>query len=324
MDTTNRLPGGALKRAVLAASGPGQVDMLDATTLATALMGDAIAANLFLLGLAWQRGLVPLRLESLLQAIRLNGTAVAANIAAFAWGRAAAMDLAGVARQAGVALERPAPPTLDEMLATRVAHLRDYQGRGLARRYARRVAQVRAVEEQMFSGGTVLTEAVVRGLHRLMAVKDEYEVARLYTAPAFRASLQQQFEGPTKLRFHLAPPILARRDRHTGEVLKQDFGPWMMQVFRVLAPLRVLRGTWLDPFGRMAERRLERQVLAQYQEAIDVILQNLSPATLETSVALASFPDGISGYGRVKERTLRAWAAYSHEKLNIVRQRTHA
>ncbi len=320
MDSTNRLPGGALKRAVTAAAGAEQVDMLDATTLATALLGDAIAANLFLLGLAWQRGLVPLRLASLTQAIRLNGTAVAANIAAFAWGRAAAVDLPAVAQQAGVVLERPAPPTLDEMIATRVAHLQDYQGRALARRYAKRVAQVRAVEEQMFSGGTVLTETVARGLHRLMAVKDEYEVARLYTAPAFRRSLEQQFEGDYRLRFHLAPPLLAGRDRHGGEVQKRAFGPWMMQVFRVLAPLRVLRGTWLDPFGRMAERQLEREALAQYQAAIDLIMQRLTPATLETCVALAAYPDRISGFGRIKERTLREWAVYSHEKLNVLRE----
>jgi indolepyruvate ferredoxin oxidoreductase len=309
LDPSSRLPGGALRRSVVAAAGEGQVDQLDATGLATALMGDAIAANLFLLGFAWQRGLVPLRLESLQQAIRLNGTAVAANLAAFGWGRAAAVDPAEVARKAGVAPERTAPETLDALIATRTAHLRAYQGRRLARRYTKRVQQIRAVEELMFSGGTALTEAVARALPRLLAVKDEYEVARLYTQTAFRAALDQQFEGDYRLRFHLAPPVLARRDPRTGLPQKRAFGPWMMTAFRVLAPLRVLRGTWLDPFARRPERRLERQVLAEYEAALDLILQHLSPATLEHAVALAGSAERVAGFGHVRERSIQAWRA---------------
>ena len=319
MDTRHRLPAAALKRAITQAAGAEQVDMVDATGLATALLGDAIAANLFLLGLAWQRGLVPLRLESLLQAIRLNGTAVVANIAAFDWGRAAAEDLPAVAAQAGVAPERRSPPTLDEMIETRMTHLRAYQGRRLARRYARRVAAVRSAEEQMFSGGTVLTEAVACGLHRLMAVKDEYEVARLYTDQAFRKALSTQFEGQVRLRFHLAPPLLSRRNKTTGEIRKRAFGPWIMTAFRLLAPLRVLRGTALDPFARQAERRRERQSLADYEAALDAILQHLTPATLADAVALAAFPDRISGFGHVKERSLQEWDAFRHDKLSRIR-----
>jgi indolepyruvate ferredoxin oxidoreductase len=305
MDTSKILPGGALKRAVLAAAGAAQVDLIDATTLATALMGDAIAANLFLLGFAWQRGLIPLRHASLMTAITLNGTAVAANQQAFAWGRAAACDLSRVAGLAGVALERPAAPTLDDIIATRARHLRAYQGSRLARRYERRVAAVRAAEAMIFSGGTVLTEAVARGLHKAMAIKDEYEVARLYTAPAFREALEAQFEGASRLRFHLAPPLLAKRDARTGELQKRSFGPWMMTAFRLLAPLKILRGTWLDPFGHTEERRAERGWLATYEAMLDEVLAGLSPENLSRAVSLATLADRVRGFGHVKERNLR-------------------
>jgi indolepyruvate ferredoxin oxidoreductase len=320
LDSNSRLPAGALKRSVIQAAGASRVDLVDATTMATALMGDAIAANLFLLGFAWQSGLIPLRLDSLMTAIRLNGTAVAANQAAFAWGRAAAEDLPRVAGLAGVWLHRPAPPTLDEIIATRSAHLRDYQGRRLARRYERLVARVRAVEGPMFSGGTVLTEAVARGLHRLMAVKDEYEVARLYAAPEFHAALAAQFEGPHRLRFHLAVPLLARRDRRTGEQVKREYGAWMMTAFRVLAKLRVLRPTPFDPFGHTEERRAERRWLAEYEAMCDQIIVKLSPVTLTQSVALASIPDRIRGYGHVKVKSLREAETVRESGLERLRQ----
>jgi indolepyruvate ferredoxin oxidoreductase len=305
MEPTTTLPAGLLKRDLVQVAGAAQVDMIDATALAEALLGDAIASNLFLLGFAWQKGLVPLRHDSLMTAIRLNGTAVAANEAAFAWGRAAAIDPAKVAAAAGVSLTPPVPPTLDALIATREAHLRAYQSARYARRYSKRVARVREVEGHFFSGGTVLTEAVARGLHKLMAYKDEYEVARLHASPEFRKELESHFEGNTKLFFHLAPPGFAKRDPRTGHLQKQRFGGWMMSAFHLMAPMRILRGTWLDPFGRAAERKAERALIGEYEALVDEILQRLSPAKLAVAVELASLPQDIRGFGHVKERALR-------------------
>ena len=313
LDPLSALPVGELKRDVIATAGVGRVDLIDATALATALLGDAISANMFLLGFAWQKGLIPLSHDSLDTAITLNGTAVAANKAAFAWGRRAAVDLAGVADAAGVALAPAEPASLDELIASRAAHLTQYQSRRYARRYQRLVARVRAAEEAMFSGGTVLTEAVARGLHKLMAYKDEYEVARLYASASFRRNLESQFDGAAKLTFHLAPPLLARRDSRNGELQKRNFGAWMMTVFRVIAPLRLLRGTVLDPFGHTEERQAERALLVEYEQLVEDLLQRLSPRTLSLSVELASLPDNIRGFGHVKDRNIRTararWAA---------------
>ncbi len=320
MDTSKTLPGGALKRSIIAAAGEPQVDLVDATTLATALTGDAIGANLFLLGFAWQRGLIPLRHDSLMTAISLNGTAVASNQAAFAWGRAAACDLGRVAGLAGVSLERRVPPSLDEIIATRVKHLRAYQGARLARRYERRIGQVRAAEDMMFSGAGALTEAVARGLHKAMAIKDEYEVARLYTAPAFRTALNAQFQGIEGLRFHLAPPLLARRDPRTGELQKRTFGPWLMQAFRLLAPLKRLRGSWFDPFGHTEERRTERAWLATYESAINQMLQYLMPQNLAHCVEIAQLAERVRGFGHVKDRNLREVLPQLERELGRLRE----
>jgi indolepyruvate ferredoxin oxidoreductase len=195
--------------------------------------------------------------------------------------------------------------------------LRAYQNRRLARLYTRLVERVRGVEQAMFPGGTVLTEAVARGLHRVLAIKDEYEVARLYTAPAFRASLKAQFAETPKLIFHMAPPIMAKLDPVTGHARKRAFGPWMMTAFRVLAPMRVLRGTWLDPFAHTEERQAERRLIVEYEQAVHSILRYLSPKTLQPSVELALLPDQIRGFGHVKAANLRKaklrWAALSRE-----------
>ncbi|CAH2604478.1 Indolepyruvate ferredoxin oxidoreductase, alpha and beta subunits [Rhodovastum atsumiense] len=318
-DADARLPAADLRRAVIAAAGEDAVIQVNATTLATALVGDAIAANTFLLGFAWQKGLVPVGQEALLHAIALNGAAVAANTAAFIWGRAAAVDLKRVALAAGITLPPPAPPTLDEIIATREALLTDYQSHRLARRYLALVDRVREAEEQRFSGGTVLTEAVARGYARVLAAKDEWEVARLYVDPAFAATLAAQFGEYERLEFHLAPPFLGARDPHTGHLLKQSYGGWMMGVFRVLAALRFLRGTLFDPFARSAERRAERALITEYEETIEVILQELSPATLPVAVALASLPERIRGFGHVKERSMHEAATERSRLLERLR-----
>jgi indolepyruvate ferredoxin oxidoreductase len=306
LDTDTHLPAARLKHNIVDAAGGEKVDLVNATALATALLGDAIATNLFMLGYAFQKGLVPLTLDALFRAIELNGTAAEANKAAFTWGRCAGVDTLRVATAAGVQTEPPKPPTLDELIESRAAHLAGYQSRRTARRYRRLVERVRETEGRMFSGGTALTEAVARNYAKLIAYKDEYEVARLFAAKEFHAALAAQFEAPERLEFHLAPPLWAKRDPRTGHLLKKSYGPWAMRAFRVLARLRFVRGTALDPFGRTDERRTERRLIAEYEALVEELLQRLSPTTLSTAVALASLPEKIRGFGHVKEKSIRA------------------
>jgi indolepyruvate ferredoxin oxidoreductase len=320
LDRDFHLPAAQLRRSIVEAAGAPQVDLIDATAVATALLGDAVAANVFLLGYASQKGLIPLRRESLLAAIELNGTAVEANKAAFAWGRVAAADLPRVLAAAGIAEAPRTPRTLDDLIAARVAHLTAYQNRRYARRYARLVERVRETEGRMFSGSTALTEAVARNYAKLLAYKDEYEVARLYRAPAFRAALDTQFEDVKRLEVHLAPPLLASRDPRTGRLRKRAYGPWVLTAFHLLAPLKFLRGTRLDPFGRTEERRAERALIGEYEATVAEILEHLSPQTLATTVALAELPDRIRGFGHVKEKAMREAAAERARLLERLRQ----
>jgi len=320
MDTNTKLPVGALRRSISeAVGGADGIDQLDATALAAALMGDAIATNPFLLGFAWQKGKIPLSLDSLVRAIELNGTAVEANKAAFAWGRCAAVDYARVAAMAGIATVAPAPRTLDDLIAERMRHLKGYQNGRTARRYQRLVEQVHETEARMFSGSTALTEAVARNYAKLIAYKDEYEVARLYRSKAFREALAQQFEGAERVEIHLAPPLLAKRDPRTGHLIKRAYGPWMLKAFGAMAPLRFLRGTALDPFGRTEERRAERALIGEYEALVAELLTKLSAETLPAAVALASLPDKIRGYGHVKERAMREVAAERAKLLEQLR-----
>ncbi|MBV9655007.1 MAG: indolepyruvate ferredoxin oxidoreductase family protein, partial [Acetobacteraceae bacterium] len=241
-----------------AATGAGRADFVPATRLATALMGDSIATNLFLVGYAYQKGLIPLGADSILAAIDLNGAAVAMNRAAFGWGRRAALDLAAVSAVAEPADERPASQllsaTLDETIARRVEELTAYQDQGYARRYASLVERARQAEAKVTPGSVGLTEAVARNYYKLLAVKDEYEVARLYTETGFAERVREMFEGDYRIVFHLAPPIFAKRDK-SGRLMKREYGGWMLHAFRLLARLKFLRGTTFDPFGRSAERR---------------------------------------------------------------------
>ena len=309
LDTTTRLPSGQLRRTIAEAAGTEAIDQFDATAVASALMGDSIATNPFMLGYAWQKGRIPLSGESLLRAIELNGTAVEANKAAFAWGRCAAVDLKRVSEAAGVVFAPPVPKTLDDVIAAREAHLTGWQNRRTARRYRKLVERVREVEGRMFSGSTALTEAVVRNYAKLIAYKDEYEVARLYSSKEFQDALAAQFEAPEKLEFHLAPPILAKRDPRNGHLVKQSYGPWLMSGFKVLAKMKVLRGTALDPFGRTEERQTERRLVTEYEALIEELLQSLAPERLAGAVALASLPDTVRGFGHVKEKSVRAYDA---------------
>jgi indolepyruvate ferredoxin oxidoreductase len=323
-DANLEFPGAKIQRAIQAATGDRASEFIDATRIATALMGDAIATNLFLLGYAWQKGLVPVSGDSLREAIALNGVAVEMNLRAFTWGRRAALDLAAVSAAAfpsGVPESKRAR-TLDEIIEVRAAFLRQYQDAAYAQRYRDLVQTVRRVERDNAKGFTALAEAVARSYFKLLAYKDEYEVARLYTDDAFRKRLEHSFEGDYTLQFHLAPPLFARPDPHTGEPRKKAYGAWMMKVFARLAKLKRLRGTALDPFGYTAERRMERALIGEYEHTVATLLEVLSADNHALAVELAALPEQIRGFGHIKARSVEAARARREALLAELRQPT--
>ena len=297
-------PQDKMQAAIVEAVGQKNFDFLDAGSLATKLLGDAIATNLFLLGYAWQRGWVPVSEASLDRAIELNGAAVEMNRQAFLWGRRAAIDLAAVQREVSPApVIRLRPESLDERIARRAEELTAYQDAAYARRYTDFVARVRAAEAPL--GSEALTDAVARNYFKLLAYKDEYEVARLFADPAFRAGIDARFEGEYTLRFHLAPTFLARPDPDSGRIKKKVFGPWMETALRWLAKARRLRGTPFDPFGYHPERKAERALIAQYEADIGALLGGLDAEGLRRAVALARLPEDIRGFGHVKAWSMK-------------------
>ncbi|HEX6794500.1 MAG TPA: indolepyruvate ferredoxin oxidoreductase family protein [Casimicrobiaceae bacterium] len=300
-------PTGSMEQEIKDAVAPGDAEFLDATKLATGLMGDSIATNLFMVGYAYQRGVLPVGEAAILRAVELNGAAVDANKQSFLWGRLAAVEPQKVA-DAAIPSAKPESQrlsdSLDEMIERRRAFLTDYQDAAYAKRYTDLVAKVRDVEAARQPGATDLTEAVARYHFKLLAIKDEYEVARLYAETDFVDRVAGQFEGDYKLRFHLAPPTTNKPDAKTGEARKSTYGPWMLPAFRVLAKMRRFRGSSLDIFGRTAERKRERALIGEYEALIDELLAKLSPANYELAVGLASIPEHIRGYGHVKERHL--------------------
>jgi indolepyruvate ferredoxin oxidoreductase len=195
--------------------------------------------------------------------------------------------------------------TLDEIIEDRAARLAAYGGRGLVQRYRALATRTRETEARTAPGSTALTDAVARNFYKLLAIKDEWEVARLYTSPAFRTSLEAQFGEWKHLEFHLAPPLLAARDKTTGHLVKRGYGPWMLRGFRALSALRFLRGTALDPFARTEERKGERALIVQYEADIATLLAGLNAANLAQAVEIAALPDTIRGYGHVKEKAMR-------------------
>ncbi len=306
-----QVPGAAMRQAISDAVGAEKTHFVDATRLATRLLGDSIATNLFLLGFAYQQGLLPISAEAIEKAIELNGVAAKLNLQAFRWGRRAVLEreaVEGLARPVEVA--EPLCKTLEEIVEWRVDFLTRYQNAGLARRYRQLVERVRDADT---ADDLALSKAVARYYFKLLAYKDEYEVARLYSEPEFRQQLEAQFEGDYKLQFHLAPAWLAKRDAVTGEPRKRELGPWMLNVFGVLAKFRFLRGTPLDPFGYGHDRRVERQLISEYEKTVDELLAQLKPTNYRTAVAIAALPEQIRGYGPVKERSIAK--ARQQEKL---------
>ena len=301
----------ALLRKFRAAAGEPQVRALDAHDAAKALLGDAIGANMLLLGFAWQRGGVPVGIDALMRAIELNGVAVEANKKAFAAGRLAAHDPAWKARlsgREGTVVQLVRPQELEKVIETRVRFLEDYQSVSYAKRYLDFVRRVEAAERAAAPEGRKprLTEAVARNLFQLMAYKDEYEVARLYTRPEFLAELRAQFEGEFRLQFNLAPPLFAKRNAR-GQPMKRAYGPWMLAMFRGLGALRRLRGTPFDPFGYTAERAQERQLIAEYRQLVEGLLDGLSADRLAEAARIAGLAAKIRGYGHIKDESIRAY-----------------
>ena len=273
------LPTERLKRAITAAAGPGQSHFVDASRLATALLGNSIGGNMFMLGYAYQTGALPLSAEAIERAIEMNGEAVAMNIAAFRYGRRAAVDPATLE-----ALVKPRPRRTTTRSSCRSRSPRrssaawrfspPIRAHAMRGAIADLVEKVKTAEANKAPGQCALSEAVARYLFKLMAYKDEYEVARLYTDTSFVERVKSTFDGDNlRFEFHLAPPLLARRDKVTGEPKKMSFGPWLLSAFRVLAKFKVLRGTPLDPFGYTAERRTERRLMAEYEKLLGEIMR---------------------------------------------------
>ena len=300
-----QFPGAACESAIVAAVGADLVGTFDAERVATQMLGDSIYTNPLMLGFSWQKGRVPLSHAALMRAIELNAVQVPNNKAAFEWGRRCAHDLPAVQALLAPAqvIEFVRKPTLDSTLKRRTEFLTQYQNAAYADTYQSFVAKVKEAEAPL--GSTRLTEAVARYLFKLMAYKDEYEVARLHTDTAFTDKIAAMFEGDYKVVHHLAPPLLAKRN-DKGELVKKPFGPWVRKAFGVLANLKGLRGTALDPFGYSEERKTERALIGEYRASIEELLGGLQAASLPLAVEIASIPEDIRGYGHVKDRHLSA------------------
>ncbi len=303
------LPTERLHRAIAAATGRDGFHFLDATRIANAVAGNSIATNMVMLGYAYQIGALPISAEAIERAIALNGEAVEMNTSAFRWGRHAAADPATIDR-----LVAPAPDatsdarrlsqSFEETVTRRVEYLTAYQDADYAARYRGWVEKAKAAEAAKAPRKCGLAEAVARNLFKLMAYKDEYEVARLYTNGEFKRQVAAEFDGAMRFEFHLAPPLLSRRDPKTGAPRKITFGPWMLPVFRLLARLKFLRGSALDPFGYSAERRMERKLVADYEATLAELLEKLTADNHHLAVGVAAIPEKIRGFGHVKARNL--------------------
>ncbi len=307
-DADWKFPLGGMEAAICDAVGEDGASFVDATRLATGLLGDAIATNMFMLGYAYQKGLIPVSAVAIDRAIELNEVAVEQNRSAFLWGRRAAVDPQRVAEVASppktMPVARRISESLDEAIARRVDFLAAYQDEAYAKRYLALVDRVRSAETAI-GPALPLTEAVARNFFKLMAYKDEYEVARLHSSGEFAQRLTEAFDGDFRLRVHLAPPLFARRNAR-GELVKSEYGPWVMTAFRWLARLRRLRGTALDPFGRTAERRAERQLVLEYESTLAGIASRLGAGDHALAVEIASVPEQIRGFGHVKAKHMEA------------------
>ena len=318
------LPMEDMKRALNTRAGAQNTHLVDAHHYSGTLIGDTIASNMFLLGFAFQLGQIPVSAAALEQAIQLNRVSVESNIRAFRWGRLAAHDreaIDDIVKPRVVELpDQRLSHDLDEIIERRVKYLTAYQDTAYAERYRQRVEEIRGIETKQVASSSDLTRAVASNYFKLLAYKDEYEVARLYTDGSFKRQLEAQFEGDYRLEFNMAPPILSKTDPNTGLPRKRKFGPWMMSALKVLARLKGLRGSMLDPFRHSADRVLERQLLRDYEDLLVEFGERLTPDTLPTAIELASLPEAIRGYGHVKAESVESAQARRSELLAALRE----
>ncbi|WP_312799817.1 indolepyruvate ferredoxin oxidoreductase family protein [Pseudomonas sp.] len=305
------------------AVGTDRAFFLNASRIATSLMGDSIATNTFLMGVAYQKGWLPVSQDSLFQAIEMNGAAVELNKKAFIWGRRTAVDQARVEQKVKegsvVTASHQLSKTLEEVILRRVDDLTAYQNTAYAERYLARLEKIKAADTVLMGQPGELSEAVARAYYKVLAIKDEYEVARLYTDGDFQRKIASMFEGDYTLNFHLAPPIFNKSKAGEGPK-KQQFGPWMMKGFSMLARLKGIRNTWLDPFARTEDRKREFKTLREYEANLDEILQRLTPDNYSVAVELAKLPLDIRGFGPVQERYLATTERKRAELLARLRQ----
>ena len=333
-NTDMQFPANDIIAAIKTALGDREPMLVDANELAMALIGDAIATNLFMLGYAWQKGLVPISHEALMRAIELNGAAVEMNRKAFNWGRMAVHDLAVVKQAAGIdtaAVGAPSGATesatssaflgdgtiaksLDETIALRVKFLTEYQDAAYAQQYQSFVEKIRSSENRHMAGKTCLSEATAKYLFKLMAYKDEYEVARLYTTGDFEKRIKETFDGDFKIKFNLAPPMFSKKDSN-GHLIKQEYGSWIFTAFKIMTKLKGLRGGAFDIFGKTEERKMERQLIVDYRNTIEELINSLNSANYALAVEIAKVPEHIRGYGHVKEEHFAKAKARKHDLL---------
>ena len=312
-----------IKQSIQQFAGSDHTEFLDASRLATALIGDTIATNIFMLGFAYQRGLIPLEQSSIEKAMEINGLSVEGNKLAFLWGRRTAHDGKRVSELtssivAGFGLKDP-PEGLDELIQHRADVLRDYQNKSYVQRYLHLVERVRTLEIDRVPGSTEFTEAVASYYFKLLAYKDEYEVARLYTNGDFMQKIKGRFEGDYKLKLHLAPPLFSSRDAHSGEPVKTAYGAWILSAMNLLARFKFLRGTAFDPFGKTAERKMERRLIEEYEKTIEELLRGLSKKNHALAVEIARIPEQFRGYDLIKQKHVESAKSQENELLKEFR-----
>lgn len=317
------LPTKEMRSALRSRAGRASTHLIDAHHYAGVLIGDTIAANMFLLGYAFQLGQIPVSAAAIEEAIRLNRVAVESNIRAFRWGRLAGHDHEAIddiikPRVVELPDQRPSRD-LDDTIERRERYLTAYQDEAYAERYRKRIDEVRALEAKQVPGTQALTLAVAKYYFKLLAYKDEYEVARLYTDGSFKRQLEAQFEGNYRLEFHMAPPVLSKTDANSGLPKKRTFGPWMMGALKLLARFKWLRGSPLDPFQYSGDRKVERRLLGDYEAMLDDLSEHLSPDTIETAIALAELPMKVRGYGHIKAQSVEVADAERKELLEKLR-----
>ena len=324
-DRTTQFPGELLQTAISDTTGTDHCQFINATHLAEQLLGNTIGANMFMLGVAWQQGTIPVPREAIEKAIELNGQAVAMNTKAFHWGRRAAINQSEVETLAtpAVVINTPEKFSLSKttsvqaIVADRTKRLTDFQSAAYANRYSKLVGKIAQREKELTPGQTGIALNVAKYLYKLMAYKDEYEVARLHSDGRLLAAIESQFEGDYRIHYHLAPPVLARRDKVTGHAKKREFGPGTMRLFKTLAKLRFLRGTPTDIFGYSKERRTEKALIKEYTTLVHSIAENLTPANHALATEITALPDQIRGFGHVKMASIQNYNGELKSLLSV-------